>query len=743
MTAPTLPRSAAPNNWLSTWTAGATLTGDPTKNNQLAANASQVTLVGGPGDDTFIVYDPSDTVIEQPNAGIDTVETWGSGYTLPANVENLQLMGSANASATGNSGSNLIIGNAGNDRITTGGGNDVLIAGTGSDYFVPSRDLGTTTWITGFKTAGAAQDKLDLYGYGFQGFAEVRAATTQVGSDVRIDLGGGQSLMLAGKNVSDITPAAVDVENSKAGLHLTFDDEFNSLSLNTGTAATAHNVWKTTFNGGTRTLVGNNEQEIYVDPDYWGSYGVGPLGLNPFSVQNGVLTIAARPAPPQDVPYLGGYKYTSGVLTTQSSFAQTYGYFEVRAQVPSGQGLWPAFWLLPADNTWPPELDVMEQIGSNNSYVSNGVLTTVNNDHYVQGTYVNANTSQGFHTYGVDWTAQNITFYFDGQQTYQIDTPADMNKPMYMLLDLAVGGSFPGSPNASTNWSAANFNIDYVRAYSHDPNATAAPMVTFSNSMTATDLSSSFSAPMTGPGTSTSYGGQQMGIQGVAAGSVMTVAYDSNNALTVTDDSAWNTMKDVTIKSAVNGSVTVHNIVDTEITLGNGDSEVAVTDAKRGTIRVGNGNDTISVAAKSDNNALNVMSIVAGDGDNHISFTGASNAGVSVAAGAGSNKVSISGQAFATVKTGAGNDDLVDNSSGSVGFTGGAGSDVFEFLAGAHATVTDYQSGQDSIVLHGVTASQVHVSAGASSTLIDLGGGSTVQLAGVSLQQSAIKLAYA
>jgi hypothetical protein len=248
---------------------------------------------------------------------------------------------------------------------------------------------------------------------------------------------------------------------------------------------------------------------------------------------------------------------------------------------------------------------------------------------------------------------------------------------------------------------------------------------------------------MTGPGTSTNYTAQQLAIPGIASNALVTVAYDGNNALTVTDDAAWNAVRDVTIKSAVNGSVAANSFADTEITLGNGDSEVAVTNAQRGHITVGNGNDTIAVTGRNGDTGPNVMAIAAGDGDNHIGFSGGSGVGAGISTGNGSNKVTVSGQAFAAVRTGAGNDDLVDASTGSVNLAGGAGSDVFEVLAGAHATIADFQSAQDRIVLHGVTASQVHVTASATSTLIDLGGGSSVQLAGVSLQQGALKLAYA
>src|SRR5690242_7112777 len=92
---PSLPVSQVSNYWLATWTPGTTLTAVPGFNNQLAANTTNVTLVGGSGDDTFVAYDPN-TVISG-GGGTDTVLTWGSGYRLPAGVANLTLEGSGNA----------------------------------------------------------------------------------------------------------------------------------------------------------------------------------------------------------------------------------------------------------------------------------------------------------------------------------------------------------------------------------------------------------------------------------------------------------------------------------------------------------------------------------------------------------------------------------------------------------------------------------------------------------------------
>ena len=734
---PPLPVGGALNNWLVTYTAGATLTGDPTKNNQLSASATKVTLVGGPGDDTFIAYDPGTKVV--PNGGIDTVATWGSGFTLPTGIANLTLLGSKTAYATGNAGNNIIVGDAGQNTLTTGGGSDILRAGTGPDTFVITKDIGTTTWVEGFKTA---TDTLDLSQFGFQSFAAARAAMTQSGSNVEINVGDGQVVMLQNQQIANLNVGNVLTTYAPLGLHLTFDDEFNSLSLNMGTASTAGGTWNTFYNGGVRSLTQNGEQEIYVDPSYAGTSG-SPLGLNPFSVQNGILTIAASPTPSQDLQYLGNHPYISGAITTQNSFSQTYGYFEIRAEMPSaGPGMSPAFWLLNKNNTWPPEIDVLEQVGSPTSNIYSTVIASTTSRS--QGSVNVGDTSKAFHTYGVLWTPQTLTFYFDGRPLFSAPTPADMNSPMYMLVNLAVGSSWAGYPTATTNWALANMKIDYVRAYSLTPTATSgAPTVTFSNATDPTNLASSFTVPALSSSISTTYTASQLNIAGVDPTATVTVSTDANDNLTVTNNGAWGAINDVTIKSAVNGEVTVNNFVDAQISMGNGDSIITVNDAMRGTISVGNGDNAISVVAESNATTNNTMTISAGDGRDQISFLGASNTAAVITAGNLGNTITVDGQATATVKSGTGNDDFIDKSSGIVTLTGGGGSDVFEFLASAHATITDFQAGQDSIVLHGLSASQISVTSSLGNTFIALGGGSQIELAGVSLTASQIHMVYA
>lgn len=251
-------------------------------------------------------------------------------------------------------------------------------------------------------------------------------------------------------------------------MHLTFDDEFNSLSLYNGVSGT----WDPTYGfGGLNNFasrIHGDEKQIYVDPSFTGSTS-SALGANPFSIHDGILDITAAPTSPALADALEGYQYTSGLITTRESFQQTYGYFEMRAELPQGQGLWPAFWLMPANGGWPPELDVVEMLGNNPStiYTTAHFNGPTGPAQSAFGSNV-ADTSSGFHTYGVDWEPDQITWYFDGKQVAQTATPADMHSPMYLLANLAVGGSWPGSPDATTPFPA-NMQIDYIRAYASGP----------------------------------------------------------------------------------------------------------------------------------------------------------------------------------------------------------------------------------------------------------------------------------
>ena len=258
---------------------------------------------------------------------------------------------------------------------------------------------------------------------------------------------------------------------------LTFSDEFTGSYLNTS-------VWGTKYWWGGRTLASNAEMQYFADR----STAVIQRNphLDPFSIKadpheagDGILTITARPSP--DTSLTDGLPYVSGLINTHGTFSQTYGYFEISAQVPSGQGLWPAFWLLPQSGNWPPEIDVLELLGHDPStYYVGSHWTDATGSHAfdTQGISTGIDLSQGFHSYGTLWTADSITYYLDGMEVYSMQTPAGMNEPMYLIAGLAVGGNWPGAPDGTTQFPA-EFQIDYIRAWALDetPNVVVTPTI--------------------------------------------------------------------------------------------------------------------------------------------------------------------------------------------------------------------------------------------------------------------------
>lgn len=200
--APTNPApadGAAPNNWIAGTDANNTLTGTD-KNDQISGRGGDDTMSGGKGDDTYIVGQAGDKVIEKAGEGIDTVVSHISAYTLPDNVENLKLEGTGNSSGTGNGMANKITGNAGDNRLDGKGGNDFLTGGAGNDSFVIAKGQGNDT-IADF-TKG---DKVELSGFSFKDFGALKAALSQKGADVAINLGDGQTLTLRNAKVDALT----------------------------------------------------------------------------------------------------------------------------------------------------------------------------------------------------------------------------------------------------------------------------------------------------------------------------------------------------------------------------------------------------------------------------------------------------------------------------------------------------------------------------------------------------------
>ena len=447
------------NNWSSIATQRSLLSSGAT-NDYLQASAANVTLSGGAGDDRYVIYGLDTKIVEKAGEGIDTVIAWGAdGYdlALAPNIENITLMGTSNARAIGNDVGNILIGNAGDNLIDGGKGNDVLTGGAGRDTFVIAKGAGSDI-VTDF-VGGAAGDTLRLDGFAFKSLPAVAAATQQVGTDVVVNLGDGQTVTLLNTVLANVA-SNFGIVNTP--LVQTFKDDFDTLSAGQNPSLT----WRTSmeWGGASAFMLGTSTggQEVWVDPSFRGlpgSMSSTALGINPFSISDGVLSITANPVTAAVQPYVGNANFTAGLLSTENSFSQTYGYFEMKAQLPATKAAWPAFWLLPVSNSIPSELDIMEAHGQN----PNQSHWAANSAGGGMGEWADtANLTTGMHSFGAEWTPYWLTFYVDGLQVAQVATPSDMNTAMYMIASLGMGGYWPGAADLG---STATMKIDSITAY--------------------------------------------------------------------------------------------------------------------------------------------------------------------------------------------------------------------------------------------------------------------------------------
>ncbi|MBZ9853348.1 family 16 glycosylhydrolase [Mesorhizobium sp. CA13] len=448
-----LPYTGTSAHWFSATGSGPELHGTSGNDSFWGDASVNVTIYGGAGDDYYHLYSTNNKVVEDPGAGIDTIDTWMS-YKLPENFENLVVTG-ANRYAFGNALDNIVKGGSGHQTLDGGQGNDVLIGGGGADTFIITKGNGSDL-ITDF----GADDTVRLNGYDFMSFDDVKAHMTQAGANLLLNLGSDEVLVFNNTTVDKLAPSQFELPIDKSGMTLSFSDDFNTLSLWNGHDGTWNsNFWWGAPNGS--TLSSNGELQWYIDANY------GPTSsVHPFNVENGVLTITAAQAPADIKPLINNYEYTSGILTTHESFSQTYGYFEMRADLPETAGAWPAFWLLPQDGSWPPELDVVEARGQDPNTLIMTAHSNETGQHTKVSSSVNVSDADGFHTYGLLWTPDTLVWTYDGVKVAEAATPSDMHTPMYMLANLAVGG-FAGAPPDHLA-TPAEMKINYIRAYTLD-----------------------------------------------------------------------------------------------------------------------------------------------------------------------------------------------------------------------------------------------------------------------------------
>ncbi len=236
---------------------------------------------------------------------------------------------------------------------------------------------------------------------------------------------------------------------------LVWQDEFNGDHVDP-----ARWEFEVNANGG-----GNNELQYYV--------------TNNASVKDGSLVIEARKE--EYIGPEGTRQFTSSRMRTKGQGDWKYGRFEMRAKLPTGQGYWPAFWMLPTDEAyggWPHsgEIDIMEIVGHKPDTLY-GTLHYANPER--NHTYRGTNTTlavgtfaDAFHTFRLDWETNTMRWYLDNR-LYQTQTnwtsgtnvfPAPFDQRFHIVINLAVGGNWPGNPNTNTIFPQAMI-VDYVRVY--------------------------------------------------------------------------------------------------------------------------------------------------------------------------------------------------------------------------------------------------------------------------------------
>ena len=272
------------------------------------------------------------------------------------------------------------------------------------------------------------------------------------------------AIILVGGGVSSAAAQAADAQPTDRVWKLVWKDEFSGTN---GSAVDASKWVSETGGGGW----GNNELEYYTKR------------LDNAYQQDGNLVIKVL-----QEKYTGDdgvtRNYTSARLKTLGKFSQTYGRFEARIKIPRGQGLWPAFWMLGTDIEkpgWPGcgEIDIMENIGKEPALVHG----TIHGPGYSGGHGIGApyalpaalpadqRFADDFHLFAVEWEPNVIRFYVD-DHLYATRTPADLPKgakwvydhPFFVLLNVAVGGDWPGNPDASSEFPQTML-VDYVRVY--------------------------------------------------------------------------------------------------------------------------------------------------------------------------------------------------------------------------------------------------------------------------------------
>ncbi|MEK3881716.1 carbohydrate binding domain-containing protein [Paenibacillus sp. PL2-23] len=393
----------------------------------------------------------------------------------------------------------------GNLHIDGGGANSIHIQDSNVESIIVSRQAGPVRVVLEGQTAvaqmnvesgayieveeGASVQQLtfreEAKGSTLQSSGRIGELTNKAGAEVKVPSPKPTSSVSTPISTPAPTPTASPTSSpsaspvptdvpQEADWRIVWRDEFDRSGSNLDTNGIDLDKWGYQLGTGSQYGLdgwGNNEQQYYRQDN--------------ISVNNGLLTITAKQESYEGKPY------TSGRLFTEPTFSQAYGKFEARMKLPAGEGLWPAFWMMPQDKEYggwaaSGEIDIMEARGRLLKEVGGTI-------HYGRNWPNNKSTGAeyhfegeeditGFHVYGLEWEPGELRWYVDGKLYQTINSwdswgagepakyayPAPFDKPFYMILNLAVGGNYDGGRVPAASDMPAEMQVDYVRVYELD-----------------------------------------------------------------------------------------------------------------------------------------------------------------------------------------------------------------------------------------------------------------------------------
>jgi beta-glucanase (GH16 family) len=252
----------------------------------------------------------------------------------------------------------------------------------------------------------------------------------------------------------------IEIVSGGTGPTPVFSDEFNSINSANWSHEVGGHGW------------GNNEREYYTN----GNNAF--IQFDPQANSNVLVLEARRDNPANYNCWYGRCEYTSSRMNTSGKRTFQYGRIEARLKLPQTQGIWPAFWMLGNDIGsvgWPAcgELDVMEHVGFEPT-VTHGAMhgPGYSGNTPFSGTYfLNEQVNANYHVYAIEWNSTSVRWFVDGVQFYSVTRSQVQSygnwvfdHPMFLILNVAVGGNWPGSPNGSSVFPQRMY-VDYIRVY--------------------------------------------------------------------------------------------------------------------------------------------------------------------------------------------------------------------------------------------------------------------------------------